>query len=255
MDRKICKYEISNILRNAFWYYGILLLFFILVVVTTKDNSLEINEAVNFGTIIFLASQPIIRLKSDFYFSKINNISRKNFIKGTIESGILISLILSAIDITLIKIFSLFSNSLNMYEAFFQNFIGGTFLNIIKNLVASWIYISLVYFLIYVVFLLFSTVYLKLSKGIKKIWVIGLVVVIVAITNFIEVLASSTGYGITSIEGILFLIILCGVLTILEFLISKNLQESVTYSNKTKTIFTLSLILIYVVSFVGFFHY
>ncbi|MDY4078401.1 MAG: hypothetical protein SOY42_06395 [Clostridium sp.] len=234
MDKKICKYETSNILRNSFWYYGMLLLFFILVVVTTKGVSLEINEGVNFFTIIFLASQPLIRLKSDFNFSKINNISRKNFIKGTLESGILISSILSAIDIILIKIFSLFSNSFNMYEVFFQNFIEGTFLNIIKNLVASWIYISLVYFLIYITFLLFSTVYLKLSNEVKKLWAVGFVVVIVAITNLIEVLASSTGYGITPIAGILLLIILCGVLIILEFLISKNLQESVIYSNKKR---------------------
>lgn len=121
-----------------------------------------------------------------------------------------------------------------MYEVFFQNFIEGTLLNIIKNLVASWIYISLVYFLIYITFLLFSTIYLKLSNEIKKIWVVGLFVIIFLITNLIEVFASSTGYGIIPIEGILLLIILCGILIILEFLISKNLQESMTYINKKR---------------------
>ena len=234
MDKRICKYETRNVLKYALLYYGALLIFFILAVITTKGTSLEINEEVNFVTMIFLASQPLLRFKGDFYFSKINNISRKNFIKGTLESGILISSILSAIDIILIKIFSLFSNSFNMYEVFFQNFIEGTLLNIIKNLVASWIYISLVYFLIYITFLLFSTIYLKLSNEIKKIWIVGLFVIIFLITNLIEVFASSTGYGIIPIEGILLLIILCGILIILEFLISKNLQESMTYINKKR---------------------
>mgnify|MGYP007067166666 CR=1 FL=1 len=81
MDKRICKYETSNVLKYALLYYGALLIFFILAVITTKGTSLEINEEVNFVTMIFLASQPLLRFKGDFYFSKINNISRKNFIK------------------------------------------------------------------------------------------------------------------------------------------------------------------------------
>ena len=103
MDKKICKYELSKILKPMIIFYCVY--FFIIISIKISSCFFEgfdgITSGTDLSTVVFVGIIALTILKPAFNFSQGNNISRKNFIEGTIKSGVFISIIMSSVDLIL----------------------------------------------------------------------------------------------------------------------------------------------------------
>lgn len=113
MDKsnKICKYQLKTSVKATFIYYSILIGILLIVLVekiVDKDNNIHFS-GVEISTAIFIFVAALNSFKSTFYFSQGNNVSRKTFIKGNIKYGLIMSAILSVIDIVLNRVYNIFT--------------------------------------------------------------------------------------------------------------------------------------------------
>ena len=238
-ENKVCKYEFSRILRPMIIYYGIY--FFILISIKILSCFFEevagITNGADLSTIFFVGIMGLTILKPAFNFSQGNNISRKNFIKGTIKSGIFISIIMSSVDLIVKFILNqvqyLLPSSLcynhTLFEVVYEE---GLYLPPILNVSMDYLFKFGLCLFVYMLCLCFSTVYFKISIEKKKILAsTSIIILFVTITfDSIRIAIGSLIGNNYVIEPIVF-IILSIILMILEIFISKDMTES---AEKTK---------------------
>lgn len=261
MNKKICKYELSKILKPMMIFYGIY--FFTIIVIKVLGCFLKgfdgITSGTDLSTVVFVGIIALTILKPAFNFSQSNNISRKNFIKGTIKSGIFISIIMSSIDLilkfTLNEIYHLFSKfsidylgyNHTLFEKVYEK---GWYLPKVTNVLMDFLFKFGLCLFVYMICLCFSTIYFKLSAEKKKILATVSIIILFAFISFDSIrfaIGSLIGNNYI-IEPIIF-IILSIILMILEFFISKDLTESEEKIKKnSKTYKLVGGILIIVIS-------
>lgn len=260
-ENKICKYELSKILKPMIIFYCIY--FFIVISIKVSSCFFEgfdgITKGTDLSTIVFVGIIALTILKPAFNFSQGNNISRKKFIEGTIKSGVIISIIMSSIDLILKfilnQIYLLFSRySINyigynhtLFEKVYEK---GMYLPKVTNVFMDYLFKFSLCLVVYMSCLSFSTFYFKLSSEKKKILATVSIVILFAFISF-DTIRFAIGGLIGNnyiIEPVIF-IILSIILMILEFFISKDLTESEEKIKKnSKTYKLVGGILIMVIS-------
>lgn len=117
----VAKMNIKGIFKASIIYYAIVLLLLTTIIIfennTTSSGSLS---GVEFQTVIFLFVCGLNSFKSNFYFAKSNNISRKTFVKGVLISIVPIALIMSIIDIIIYSVSKIFIDNVTFYEMSFK---------------------------------------------------------------------------------------------------------------------------------------
>lgn len=262
MDKKICKYELSKILKPMIIFYCVY--FFIIISIKISSCFFEgfdgITSGTDLSTVVFVGIIALTILKPAFNFSQGNNISRKKFIEGTIKSGVFISIIMSSIDLILKfilnQIYHLFSKYLihdfmgynhTLFEKVYEK---GLYLPKITNVLMDYLFKFGLCLFLYMLCLCFSTIYFKLSAEKKKILATVSIIILFAFISFDSIRVAIGGLIGNNyiIEPIIF-IILSIILMILEFFISKDLTESEEKTNKNRRSWKLvCCILIVVIS-------
>ena len=251
MDKKICKYELSTIFKSIVIYYmffiGIVLF---LGVMPSNDGVGEITfQGLNLATMILLLVSSLCILKPSFYFAQGNNISRKNFIKGTIETGAVLSIILAAIDLILIKLMNMFVNCINIYEMVFGKIEYSGVLDIIINNILMYLFSALLYFVVYLISLIITTIYFKINTVLKVLWAITSVFILFVTLAWISNIGYTDGSIINRYNIIIIFIILIAVLILIEVLLGKNIKEGLDkISLKGTIILIVFLVAIVVIS-------
>ena len=241
MDKKICKYELSRILRPMIIFYCIY--FFIVISIKVSscffDGFDGITKGTDLSTIVFVGIIALTILKPAFNFSQGNNISRKKFIEGTIKSGVFISIIMSSVDLilkfVLNQIYHLFSKMGYNYTLFEKVYEKGLYLPKFTNVLMDYLFKFGLCLFIYMLCLCFSTIYFKLSSEKKKILATVSIIILFAFISFDSIRFAIGGLIGNNyiIEPIIF-IILSIILMILEFFISKDLTESEEKTKKNR---------------------
>lgn len=117
----VSKMNIKGIFKASIIYYAIVLLLLTTIIIfennTTSSGSLS---GVEFQTVIFLFVCGLNSFKSNFYFAKSNNISKKTFVKGVLISIVPIALIMSIIDIIIYSVSKIFIDNVTFYEMSFK---------------------------------------------------------------------------------------------------------------------------------------
>lgn len=120
-SRIVAKMNIKGTFKASVIYYAIALLILITIIIldknTTNSGSLS---GIEFQTVVFLFVCGLNSFKSNFYFAKSNNVSRKNFVKGILISTVPIALILSIIDIIIYSVSKIFIDNVTLYESTFR---------------------------------------------------------------------------------------------------------------------------------------
>lgn len=256
MNKKICKYELNKILKSMIIFYCIY--FFIIISIKISSCFFEgfdgITRGTDLSTVVFVGIIALTILKPAFNFSQGNNISRKNFIKGTIKSGIFISIIMSSIDLilkfTLNKIYHLFTNMGYNHTLFEKVYEKGLYLPKFTNIFMDFLFKFGLCLFVYMICLCFSTIYFKLSAEKKKILATVSIIILFAFISFDSIrLAIGSLIGNNYIIEPIIFIILSIILMVLEFFISKDLTESEEKIKKnSKTYKLVGGILIIVIS-------
>ena len=251
IENRVCKYELSKILKPMMIFYGIY--FFIIITIKILGCFLKgvsgTTSGTDSSTIAFVGIIALTILKPAFKFSQGNNISRNKFIEGTIKSGIFISITMSSIDLILkfilkgiYHLFSKFSIAYLGYNhtLFEKVYEKGLYLPKLTNIFMDYIFKFGLCLLVYMICLCFSTIYFKLSSEKKKILAIVSIVILFVIISFDSIRSIILGLIGNNyiIEPIIF-IILAIILMILEFFISKDLTESEEEIKKNKKTFKL----------------
>ena len=108
---KIAKMNINDMVKPIIIFYLIIIA---VVTFTTiqnitnfNDNFHIVNSGLELATVIFLFVCGLNSFKENFYFAQSNNISRKSFIIGVIESIFPIAVVMAVIDVMINRITSL----------------------------------------------------------------------------------------------------------------------------------------------------
>lgn len=251
MDKKICKYELGIIFKSIIIYY----IFFIGIVaflggVSSNDGVSEITfQGLNLATMIFLLVSALCIVKPSFYFAQGNNVSRKNFIKGTIEAGAILSIILAFIDTILIKILGMFFHCINIYELAFGNIESSEALDVIINIFLMYLFSVLLYFIVYLIFLIISTIYFKLNTTLKIVWSVASIFILTSSISVMSNIVDISGNIINRYSVIIIFIILIAIFILIEVLLGKNIKEGL---EKTSLKGLIALIIILVVAILIF---
>ena len=120
---KVAKMNMEGITKSAIIYYCIFIFIIITItVINTVGNATM--SGIEISTIIFLFVCGLNSFKSNFYFAKVNGISRKTFIKGLLISSIPIALVMSIIDIIINRINNIFIKNPTFYDMAYGNLVG-----------------------------------------------------------------------------------------------------------------------------------
>ncbi len=234
MDKKICKYELNKILKPMIIFYCVY--FFIIISIKILSCFFEvfdggITRGTDLSTVVFIGIIALTILKPAFNFSQGNNISRKNFIEGTIKSGVFISIIMSSVDLilkfTLNQIHHLFPKMGYNHTLFEKVYEKGLYLPKVTNVFMDYLFKFGLCLFVYLLCLCFSTIYFKLSAEKKKILATVSIIILFAFISFDSIRFAIGGLIGNNyiIEPVIF-IILSIILMMLEFFISKDLTES-----------------------------
>lgn len=117
----VAKMNIKGSLKSIIIYYGIVLLILTAVIISNKINKDSASiSGFEMITVIFLFICGLNSFKSNFYFAKSNNISRKTLVKGILISIVPIALVMSIIDIIIYNISKIFIDNITFYEMSFR---------------------------------------------------------------------------------------------------------------------------------------
>lgn len=185
----VAKMNIKGIFKASIIYYAIVLLLLTTIIIfennTTSSGSLS---GVEFQTVIFLFVCGLNSFKSNFYFAKSNNISRKTFVKGVLISIVPIALIMSIIDIIIYSVSKIFIDNITFYEMSFKRIYlmyadssikSNTFMDIIDLLVFQFTLFIVAYILGFVI----RMIYYRCNKIMKIVVSVLPIVLLFTYTN------------------------------------------------------------------------
>lgn len=120
--KSIVKYNLSNLKNSIAIYYSILIIVCIALVVISKiDTSTVSSSGLEISSVIFIFVAGLNLFKENFYFMKSNNISRKDFLYGTVLSMIPVAIFMAVIDIIINRIYNIFLKCPTIYDMTYTN--------------------------------------------------------------------------------------------------------------------------------------
>lgn len=185
----VAKMNTKGIFKPAIIYYAIVLSILMTIIIldknTTNSGSLSGFEL---STVIFLFVCGLNSFKSNFYFAKSNNVSRKTFIKGILISTAPIALIMSIIDIIIYSVSKIFIDNITFYEMTFRrvyliyadsSFRSNAFMDIINLLLFQFTLCIVAYILGFVI----NMIYYRSNKFMKVIVSVLPIALLITYTN------------------------------------------------------------------------
>lgn len=131
--KSIVKYNINNLKNSIAIYYSILSVVCIALVVFSKiDNSTVSSSGIEISSVIFMFVAGLNLFKENFHFMKSNNVSRKDFLYGTVISMIPVAIFMSVLDIIINRIFNIFLKCPTIYDMTYTNMGSGELYNTIN---------------------------------------------------------------------------------------------------------------------------
>ena len=212
---KIAKYKLESSLKGIGIYYGIFSLVLILFVITSpKSIGTEyITSGLEFSTVIFIFIMTINDFKSTFYFSQGNNVSRKSYLKGVLLYIIAITSILPIIDISLNRIYNLFTKCPMLYDMLYglKNIAGKAVIdNGVFALVSNYLFLLSLYIFVYLIGLLMSSISFKLKGNTKIFFSVLLIFFIILSGTMILYIHFENLYLALLTSLIIDIILICG---------------------------------------------
>ena len=212
---KIAKYKLASSLKGIGIYYGIFSLVLILFVITSpKSIGTEyITSGLEFSTVIFIFIMTINDFKSTFYFSQGNNVSRKSYLKGVLLYIIAITSILPIIDISLNRIYNLFTKCPMLYDMLYglKNIAGKAVIdNGVFALVSNYLFLLSLYIFVYLIGLLMSSISFKLKGNTKIFFSVLLIFFIILSGTMILYIHFENLYLALLTSLIIDIILICG---------------------------------------------
>lgn len=114
---KISKYYFVESLYAIKIYYAIFIGVLALLVFSRLSSGGNLSSSgLEFATVIFMFVAGLDSFKTDFYFSQVVSVTRKTFIKGVIIGILPITMMMSAIDVVLNRIYNLLVPSPTMFD-------------------------------------------------------------------------------------------------------------------------------------------
>ena len=245
---KIAKMNINDMVKPIIIFYLIIIA---VVTFTTiqnitnfNDNFHIVNSGLELATVIFLFVCGLNSFKENFYFAKSNNISRKSFIIGVIESIFPIAVVMAVIDVMINRITNIFVQMPTIYDILYTStgadrvgiynewIQGNSFLTIIN----TFLLLLALYCFAYVLGVVINMIYFRCNTIMKVV----VSIIPIALLNIAGVIELNNRYffpsvyeGIRKVFGIatnnvylafLSLILIVMVLTGISFLLIKKAE-------------------------------
>lgn len=105
---KVFKYQSKTTINSVLIFYGIFLSIIIFIGYMFRNFGNVSSAGVELSTAIFLFVAGLNSFKPPFYFAQLNNITRRDFILGTTLYAGCFSIVLSAVDIAINRIYNIF---------------------------------------------------------------------------------------------------------------------------------------------------
>lgn len=188
-SKAVAKINIKGVFKSAIIYYAIVLSILMTIIIldknTTNSGSLSGFEL---STVIFLFVCGLNSFKSNFYFAKSNNVSRKTFVKGILISSPPIALVMSIVDIIIYSTSKIFVDNVTFYEMTFRrvyliyadsSFKSSAFMDIINLLLFQFTLCIVAYILGFVI----NMIYYRSNKFMKVVVSVLPIALLITYTN------------------------------------------------------------------------
>lgn len=173
---KVFKYQLYNFLKPLGIYYLFMMGLYCFLSIQFNETNAT-SSGLEVITAIIILTTAIEMFKSSFYFTQGNNISRKSYLIGTLIAGLVVSALSSLIDLVLNRIYNLFIPAAMNFDMIYGNFgvMDSTYVanNSFENLITTFLWTFILFFLVFIVGLLISMVYFRLSSKGKIITILA----------------------------------------------------------------------------------
>lgn len=184
VSKKVAKYNISSTFRSLKMFY---LIFTSIIIVIEVINNFFGGKAGNiqgieFGSMIYLFCIGACLFREGFYFCQANNVSRKDFYKGSLLTAGILSVFMAIAAMIFDAVLNIFVKVPGLYDlAFLQGDVTKQ-----KNFIFEFIFLLILFIFAFELGSLFAEAYFRLQKRGQIILSIMLVLSVMIIGNLSE---------------------------------------------------------------------
>lgn len=226
--KSVFKYSVANMVKSIVAFYGIFISVCVLLIFLANSSGGTVSSSgVELSSAIFIFIAGLNSFKENFYFMKSNNVSRRDFLYGTILSMIPIAFVMSFIDVIINRIQNIFISSPTNYDMIYGNMRNITYnevfwkqSNSIETLLNTFLFQSVVYAFAFVLGFVITILYYKSNKLTKVIISIAPVAFIILLNLIIDIYPSLLSRAVKFIQFIFGWNTLNPYAAILTFIIS-----------------------------------
>lgn len=115
--KSVLKYSVANMIKAIGAFYVIFISVCVLLIfLANSSGGIVSSSGIELASAIFIFVAGLNSFKENFYFMKSNNVSRKDFLYGTILSMIPIAFVMSFIDVIINRVYNLLISSPTNYD-------------------------------------------------------------------------------------------------------------------------------------------
>lgn len=239
---KISKYYFVESLYAVKVYYVIFISVLALLVFSRLSSGGNMSSSgLEFATVIFMFVAGLDSFKSDFYFSQAVSVARKTFIKGLILGILPLTMMMSAIDVVLNRIYNLLVPSPTMFDMLYTTY-RDTGMRDYRTLEFVWkqsneIYILLstfawqfaLYTFVCLVGLLITLIYYRSNKWMRVVVSISPVFFFMLMRSLGNYLTDFSGSIISFIDKVLGYSSMNPYMAVITFLVSGSILSAFIY--------------------------
>lgn len=226
--KSVFKFSVANMVKSIGAFYGIFISVCVLLIFLANSSGGTVSSSgVELSSAIFIFIAGLNSFKENFYFMKSNNVSRRDFLYGTILSMIPIAFVMSFIDVIINRIQNIFISSPTNYDMIYGNMRNITYnevfwtqSNSIETLLNTFLFQGVVYAFAFVLGFVITILYYKSNKLTKVIISVAPVALIVLLNLIIDIYPSLLSRAVKFIQFIFGWNTLNPYTAILTFIIS-----------------------------------
>lgn len=230
--KSVFKFSVANMVKSIGAFYGIFISVCVLLIFLANSSGGTVSSSgVELSSAIFIFIAGLNSFKENFYFMKSNNVSRRDFLYGTILSMIPIAFGMSFIDVIINRVQNIFISSPTNYDMIYGNMrtLGimtevnkGIWVqnNSVETLLNTFLFQGVVYAFAFALGFVITILYYKSNKLTKVIISVAPVALIVLLNLIIDIYPGILSGGIKFIHFIFGWNTLNPYAAILTFIIS-----------------------------------
>lgn len=230
--KSVFKYSLVNMVKSIGAFYGIFISVCVLLIFLANSSGGSVSSSgVELASAIFIFIAGLNNFKENFYFMKNNNVSRRDFLYGTILSMIPIAFFMSFIDVIINRVYNLFIPSPTNYDMIYGNLRtlglvteinkgGWVQSNSFETLLNTFLFQGAVYAFAFALGFVITILYYKSNKLTKVIISVAPIAFILLLNLIIDIYPSILSQGVRFIQFIFGWNTLNPYAAILTFIIS-----------------------------------